>query len=188
MHGCGHSLQLFLLLSCWNVLPLLELILVIQLPCRILFWFHSDCAYLIQNTIVQYSPEGSLTVSSQIRGLLWEDLLGNGQQCTYLSSIWWYIFSHIILCNLLTTILRPNFEDPIETAQQLVDNKMTLYEIPKAYMWKQFLEDSPIPAYNKLGETLYFTKDMKEYYYYSEHHIMVEGTHAVMLGYLDWEQ
>ena len=40
------------------------------------------------------------------------------------------IFSHILLCNLLTTLLRPNFEEPIDTAQQLLDNGYTMYTEP----------------------------------------------------------
>ena len=88
------------------------------------------------------------------------------------------------MCNILTTILRPNFEDPLDTAEDLVDNNITLYEVPGGYIWKQFLTQSPVLAYNRLVETMILTKDWDEYYYYSEHYVIDKGTHTQMSGYL----
>ena len=54
------------------------------------------------------------------------------------------VFSHILLCNLLTTILRPNFEEPLDTAKQLVEKNITLYGGPGGHLWKKSLLDSSI--------------------------------------------
>ena len=88
------------------------------------------------------------------------------------------------MCNILTTILRPNFDDPLDTAQQLVDNNITLYFGPGYESWKYWLSSRSIPEYNKLAETLIITKDWDEFNYYSEHHVIGKGTHAMLIGYL----
>jgi len=91
---------------------------------------------------------------------------------------------HILLCNLLTTILRPNFEEPLDTAKQLVDKNVTLYDIPGTQIWKQFLLESSIPEYNILGETLIITDDYDQFYNISKHDVIGNGTHAYMGGFL----
>ena len=93
-----------------------------------------------------------------------------------------------MLCNILTTMLRPNLEDPMNTAQDLVDNNITLYVAPGAHIWKQFLEKSSNPAYNTLAQTTVIPKDWEEYWIYPEHYVIGKGTHALMTGYLhSWD-
>ena len=88
------------------------------------------------------------------------------------------------MCNILSTILRPNFEDPLDTAQQLVDNNITIYFPPGFDAWKNFLSQSNISEYNKLAETMIIAKDWDEFDYYSEHYVIGEGTYARVVGYL----
>ena len=90
------------------------------------------------------------------------------------------MFSHILLCNLLTTILRPNFEEPLDTAKQLVEKNITLYVTPGAEIWKQFLLDSSIPEYKILGENITIPDDWDHYGYMTEHDVIGAGTHAQM--------
>ena len=75
-------------------------------------------------------------------------------------------------------MLRPNFEDPMDTAQDLVDNNITLYVSPGSHIWKQFLAQSPNFAYNKLAENMIIPKDWDEFYNYTEHYAIGKGTHA----------
>jgi len=89
-----------------------------------------------------------------------------------------------LLCNLLTTILRPNFEEPLDTAKQLVEKNITLYDSPGAEILKQFLLESPIKEYNILGETIIIADDWDHFDNITEHDVMVEGTHAMMSAYL----
>ena len=87
-----------------------------------------------------------------------------------------------MLCNLLTTILRPNFEEPLDTAKQLVEKNITLYDVPGAEIWKQFLLDSPLPEYNKLGETYLIADDYDHFYNISRDDVIGAGTHAQLAG------
>ena len=94
-----------------------------------------------------------------------------------------------MLCNLLSTILRPNFEEPLDTAKQLVEKNIILYDLPGEEIWKQFLLDSSNPIYNKLGETMIMADDWDHYYSLIEHDVIGAGTHAYMIGYLQpWEK
>ena len=83
-----------------------------------------------------------------------------------------------MLCNLLTTILRPNFEEPLDTAKQLVEKNITLYMIPGREIWKRFLLESSIPDYNILGETMIVADDYDHFDNIMEHDVIGAGTHA----------
>ena len=81
--------------------------------------------------------------------------------------------------------MRTNFEDPLDTAKQLVEKNITLYD---TIIWKQFLLESSIPEYNILGETMIIPDDWDHYDYITEHYVIGAGTHAVMASYLTpWE-
>ena len=97
-------------------------------------------------------------------------------------------FSHILLCNLLTTILRPNFEEPLDTAKQLVEKNITLYNVPGTEIWKQFLLESSITEYNILGEIYKVANDWEEYDYITEHDLIGAGTHAQMASIITPEE
>ena len=97
----------------------------------------------------------------------------------------WLSCSHILLCNILTVILRPEFEEPLDTAKQLVEQNITLY-YPLAFgIWKQFLLKSSIPEYNILGENLIFADDMDHFDNITKHDVIGAGTHAVMVAALE---
>ena len=81
-------------------------------------------------------------------------------------------------------ILRPNFEEPLDTAKQLVEKKITLYGGPGFEIWKQFLLDSSIPDYNKLGETLIIADDWDHYNNMSLHDVIGASTHAMMTAFV----
>ena len=86
--------------------------------------------------------------------------------------------SHILLCNILTVILRPEFEEPLDTAKQLVEQNITLY-FPQGYeIWKQFLLQSPNSEYNILGENMIITDDWDHFKNMTKHDVIGAGTHA----------
>ena len=91
-------------------------------------------------------------------------------------------FRHILLCNVLTTILRPNFEEPLDTLDQLVEKKIILFGFPGSELWKQFLLDSSI--YNKLGQTYIVADDDDHFYDMIKYDVMGAGTHAEVTGFL----
>ena len=73
-------------------------------------------------------------------------------------------YSHILLCNILTTILKPNFEEPLDTAKQLVEQNIVLYDIPGSQIIKQSLLESSIPEYNILGQNFIVADNWDNYY------------------------
>ena len=83
--------------------------------------------------------------------------------------------------------MRPRFEDPIDTAKDMVHNNITLfmheYEYP---INKQFLLKLDIPEFTFIAENMVSVKDWDEYDYHVEHHIHGSGTHAFMAGNLDY--
>ena len=95
------------------------------------------------------------------------------------------IFSHILLCNILTTILRPNFEEPLDTAKQLVDQNITIYMFPDAVLWREFMLESPIPEYGILAKNMIIADDWDHFYKISENDTMGNGTHANLTPWLD---
>ena len=81
-------------------------------------------------------------------------------------------------------MLRPNFEEPLDTAKQLVEKNITIYMSPGTQIWKQFLLESPIPEYNKLGETFLTPEYLSDFLNISKHYVIGSGTHAFMGGHL----
>ena len=78
--------------------------------------------------------------------------------------------------------MRPNFEEPLDTAKQLVEKNITLYNVPGTEIWKQFLLESSIPEYNKLGEIFIIADNWGHFYNMTEHDVIGAGTHAWMGG------
>ena len=71
--------------------------------------------------------------------------------------------------------MRPNFEDPLDTAKQLVEKNITLYFEPEGEIWKQFLLESSIPEYNKLGENMIIADDEDHFDYIIRHYAIGAG-------------
>ena len=76
--------------------------------------------------------------------------------------------------------MRPNFEEPLDTAKQLVDKNITLYSVPGGQIWKQFLLESPISNYKILGENIVIADDWDHLDKIAERDIIGAGTHALM--------
>ena len=85
-------------------------------------------------------------------------------------------------------ILRPNFEEPLDTAKQLVERNITIYFEPGFESNKQWLLESPILEYRILGENAIIADDWDHFDNISEHDVIGAGTHALMGEYLtSWE-
>ena len=80
--------------------------------------------------------------------------------------------------------MRPNFEEPLDTAKQLVEKNIKLYAIPGTEIWKQFLLESSITEYKILGENFIVADDLDHFDYMTEHDVIGGGTHATMASYL----
>ena len=75
--------------------------------------------------------------------------------------------------------MRPNFEEPLDTVKQLVERNIEIYTTPGSYFWKYFFQDSTIPEYKILGETLIIADNWDQYINISKH-VHVAGTYALM--------
>ena len=85
-------------------------------------------------------------------------------------------------------MMRPRFEDPIDTAKDMMDNNITLFEMEYYYpSLKQSLLDLDIPEYTFIAENMVSFKDWDEFLYYVEHYIHGSGTHAFMQGNLGYD-
>ena len=81
-------------------------------------------------------------------------------------------------------MMRPNFDEPINTIEQMVEKGMITYDIPWSTRLKDFLDDSPLPVYNELAKTVFTPKDWDDFDYYTLNYVMGEGTMAQVAGYL----
>ena len=83
----------------------------------------------------------------------------------------------------MTTVLRPNFEEPLNTAQQMVDNNITMFGYPLDYH-QDIFNESDDPALKKLAETYHIAETWDEWYNDYEYLIHTKGTHAIVYNYL----
>ena len=58
-------------------------------------------------------------------------------------------------------MLKQRFEDPIDSAEQMIENNITLVLEPKSEYWKQFLANSYIPEYRTLSKNLIISHKRK---------------------------
>ena len=93
-------------------------------------------------------------------------------------------------------MLKQRFEDPIDSAEQMIENNITLVLEPKSEnYWKPFFANSPITEYRTLSKKLIFShkrKTQKDENFYPnlvQYDVIGNGTHALMLaGLNDWQK
>ena len=83
--------------------------------------------------------------------------------------------------------MRPNFEEPLDTAKQLVEQNITLYMWPYACAtgWKQVLLESQKPEYEILAKNMICTNDWDHFEKISKYDVIGNGTHAQLTPYLE---
>ena len=70
---------------------------------------------------------------------------------------------HFLLCNYLTVLLTPSYEEPVETAKDLIKRDITPILWPGAEIWRQFLAASSDPNYQEISRRLVIAEDWDEY-------------------------
>ena len=70
---------------------------------------------------------------------------------------------HFLLCNYLTVLLAPSYEEPVETAKDLITRDITPFVIPGSEIWRQFFAASPDPNYQEISRRLIIANDWDEY-------------------------
>ena len=70
---------------------------------------------------------------------------------------------HFLLCNYLTVLLRPIYEEPVENAGDLIKRGITPFYYPGGEFWIPFFAASPDPNYQDISKILDIPKDWDEY-------------------------
>ena len=70
---------------------------------------------------------------------------------------------HFLLSNYLTVLLRPSYEEPVETAANLIKRDISPFMAPGGEIYKQVFAESPDPDYQEISQRLIIAKDWDEY-------------------------
>ena len=70
---------------------------------------------------------------------------------------------HFLLCNYLTVLLTPSYEEPVETAKDLLKRDITPFLWPGGEFMTQFFAASTDPNYQEISRRLVIAKDWWEY-------------------------
>ena len=80
----------------------------------------------------------------------------------------WAVFGgfilHFLLSNYLTVLLRPSYEEPVETAADLIKRDITPFYMPGGEILRQNFAASSDPNYQEISRRLVIAKDWDEYY------------------------
>ena len=71
---------------------------------------------------------------------------------------------HFLLSNYLTVLLRPSYEEPVETAADLIKRDITPFTVPGGHIMRQFFAASSDPDLQEISQRLVIAKDMNEYW------------------------
>ena len=93
------------------------------------------------------------------------------------------------MCNVLPVILRANYDDPVDSAQDIVDRNLTLFDAPWTEYWIQWLANHANHHYNKISETMIIAESFDQYYDLVKHGIMENKSHVIWAAFLTpWEK
>ena len=80
----------------------------------------------------------------------------------------WAVFGgfilHFLLCNWLTVLLTPSYEEPVDTAKDLINRNIIPFIYPGAEIYRQVFAASPDPNYQEISQRLVIAKDWDEYH------------------------
>ena len=79
----------------------------------------------------------------------------------------WAVFGgfilHFLLCNWLTVLLTPSYEEPVDTAKDLINRNIIPFIYPGAEIYRQVFAASPDPNYQAISRIVVIAKDWDEY-------------------------
>ena len=80
----------------------------------------------------------------------------------------WAVFGgfilHFLLCNYLTVLLTPSYEEPVETARDLIKRDIIPFYTPGGEILRQFFAASNDTNYQEISKRLIIPKNWDEYY------------------------
>ena len=72
--------------------------------------------------------------------------------------VWGGFLLHILECNILATLLKPTYEKPIDTAEDIIERGITIIRMPGTESMVEILKKSPFPLTRALAENTYIPK------------------------------
>ena len=78
-------------------------------------------------------------------------------------AVWGGFILHFLLSNYLTVLLRPSYEEPVETAADLINRDITPFYAPGSEILRQVFAASSVPVYQEISRRLVIANDWDEY-------------------------
>ena len=79
----------------------------------------------------------------------------------------WAVFGafilHFLLSSYLTVLLKPSYEEPVETAEDLIERDITPFSWPGSDYYIEMFAEYPDPFYKQIAPKLHIAKDWVEY-------------------------
>ena len=72
--------------------------------------------------------------------------------------VWGGFLLHILECNYLTVLVKPVYEKPIDTAEDIIERGITILMGPASGSMVEMNKKSPYPLTRALAENSYVTK------------------------------
>ena len=72
--------------------------------------------------------------------------------------VWGGFLLHILECNYLTVLVKPVYEKPIDTAEDIIERGITNLGLPGTDSLVETLKKSPFPLTRALAENTYVPK------------------------------
>ena len=72
--------------------------------------------------------------------------------------VWGGFLLHILECNYLTVLIKPVYEKPIDTAEDIIERGMKIIDFPGREPMVEMLKKSPFPLTRALAELMYVPK------------------------------
>ena len=90
--------------------------------------------------------------------------------------------------NILSLMLKRVYEDPINTAQDILDRGLIILLNPgfAGESWQRFLSFSDDESYRKLANKTFIPKDALEYWHTLFYHVQNNGTHVLLDNQISW--
>ena len=91
------------------------------------------------------------------------------------------LFIYAFLANFRTMLLMPQYEKPVDSAQDVLDRGMIPFVNVGGDYWRDQLLQSSNPTYKKLGEILVVPKDWDQFEKMVREDIQEGNTHTIFL-------
>ena len=69
-------------------------------------------------------------------------------------AVWGGFILHFLLSNYLTVLLRPSYEEPVETAADLIKRDITPFMLPGSDIYRQFFASSSDPNFQEISRRM----------------------------------